>query len=101
MDQPSEDLSKLEKHSTIYIAFHESPLIMSSNTFDSNVGLFGGAVTIESPNFYSGDYGVDPAYDQVYKPYTLIHDNNFYRNQAYMSGNAFYIRSTKEIESEK
>ena len=64
-------------------------------TFEENTGLFGGAVVIDEPNFTESEFtGVNPYYEKRTRPYVIIKENLFHRNQAYISGNAVYIRST-------
>ena len=59
----------------MYIALHENPLVFHGNTFEDNIGLFGGAITIDTPNFVLGNYGVDPRFDYIYLPFTIIEEN--------------------------
>ena len=58
-------------------------VLIKESTFTSNVGTFGGAITINSPNWKSG-----------YQPHVVIYNNMFQGNMAYFSGNAIYIRNT-------
>jgi len=51
-EQPSHELSQLEKHSPIYISLNRQPVIIELCTFENNVGLFGGSVSIDTPNFF-------------------------------------------------
>lgn len=48
-EQDSKELSKLEKHSAIYIGKPQWPISMISNSFKGNVGMFGGAISINEP----------------------------------------------------
>ena len=57
--------------------------MIRGNDFDKNIGTFGGAIKINSPNFLAGK-----------EPYVIIVDNTFFNNMAYFSGNAIYIRNT-------
>ena len=50
-EQDSAALSKLEKHSAIYISKPEWPLRFENNIFSGNVGTFGGAISINNPIF--------------------------------------------------
>jgi hypothetical protein len=50
-EQNSADLSKLEKHSAIYISKPEWPVSFENNIFSDNVGVFGGAISINNPVF--------------------------------------------------
>lgn len=59
-------------------------MIIKDNQFYDNIGTHGGAISINSPN------------NQWRNKATLVIDNNsFYRNMAYFSGNAVYIRLTR------
>ena len=95
-EQPSYELSQLEKYSPIYVSYHENPFVIINNVFEQNVGLFGGAVTFDSPNFVSGDFGSSTGTNVLYRPYIVIQSNVFSLNQAYLSGNAVYVRSTRQ-----
>ena len=93
-EQPSAELGQLEKHSPIYIAHHRNPVVFESNTFEWNLGIFGGAITIDTPNF------VDDWSDaRERKPYVVIQENLFNLTQSYLSGNAIYMRSTRQRNS--
>lgn len=95
LEQDSGLLSKLEKHSAIYIAKPKWPVIFTENTFDGNVGIFGGAVSINSPVFRNTtDSSLINSVDK--QPVILIADNTFTNNQAYLSGNAVYLRYTRQ-----
>ena len=89
-------MTKLETHSVVFISRHENPILLEENTFLQNVGIFGGAVAIDTPNFVYGDYGVDPKTDFNMKPFAVFKANNFTLNQAYASGNALYVRNTRQ-----
>ena len=69
---------------------------MSSNTFESNVGLFGGAVSIDSPNYVDADFSQDVHSNVKYRPYIMLEGNTFQYNQAYLSGNAVHARFTRQ-----
>ena len=56
-------------------------MVFVSNAFSRNMGTFGGAITITSPNMRTSN-----------KAYVVIYQNTFYNNQAYISGNAVFIR---------
>ena len=94
-EYPSYEMSQLETYSAVYIAAHENPIVLQDNEFTENVGVLGGALTIDRPNFVYGDYGVSAHYDYIYKPFTVIKSNKFTYNQAYASGNAVYIRNNR------
>ena len=64
--------------------------MFDNNEFDSNIGLFGGTISIESPNFVD-----DADDDRIRNPYILISNNQINLSQAYVSGNAIYMRSTR------
>lgn len=81
-------MTQFERHSPIYIAYQRNPVVFIDNEFENNIGLFGGAISIDTPNF------VDDAVDDPDKdPVTLIQGNLFNYTQAYLSGNAIYMKS--------
>jgi len=51
VEQDASLLSKLEKHSAIYIESPKWPIYFAENNFIGNVGLFGGAISINTPTF--------------------------------------------------
>ena len=57
-------------------------VIIKDNTFKKNIGTFGGAITINSPDWNQGK-----------QPHVLIKRNSFTQNMAYFGGNAIYIRN--------
>ena len=87
----SEELSQFEKHSPIYISYPRNTIVFDNNQFESNIGLFGGTIAIDSPNFVD-----DVSDDKTRNPYIVISNNEFSLTQAYVSGNAVYMRSTRE-----
>ena len=58
-------------------------MVLTANTFTNNIGTFGGALSINSPNWQNNQ-----------SPYVILRSNYFANNMAYFSGNAVYIRST-------
>ena len=64
-------------------------MIIRNNDFQHNIGTFGGAITINSPDWLTGNM-----------PYVVIANNNFRNNMAYFSGNAIYIRNTKRYNKQ-
>jgi hypothetical protein len=40
-----------ERHTTIYISRNTKPVIFKNNVLEENIGLFGGAISINSPNW--------------------------------------------------
>jgi hypothetical protein len=79
-----------ERLSTIYISRNIGVMIFASNKFERNVGTFGGAISINSPDF---QYGYSNN-NNLLRPLVIIADNIFNKNMAYFSGNAVYIRNT-------
>ena len=67
----------------IYISRNKDSVIIEGNQFNRNIGLFGGAITINSPDW------------RYNKAVNIILNNKFTQNMAYLSGNAIYIRNTK------
>jgi hypothetical protein len=49
-DDIEEFFDKFERLSVIYISRNKKSMIFTNNAFDSNIGTFGGAITINSPN---------------------------------------------------
>ena len=76
---------KFERMSVIYISRNKRQMYFKENRFWRNTGTFGGAITINSPNFQTSG-----------KPYLIIIGNTFEQNQAFMGGNAIYLRNTKK-----
>jgi hypothetical protein len=60
-------------------------MVIKNNVFTNNIGTFGGAISINSPNFAFGKL-----------PFVAIRDNQFMNNMAYFSGNAIYIQEHNE-----
>ena len=94
-DHPDQLLVQMERQSAIYIAKPEKPVIFRNNTFSDNLGIFGGAIFVDSPNLQ-----VNKAYESLYaspnlRPVVIVKDNFFWRNSAYSSGNAVYLRGTR------
>ncbi len=58
-------------------------VIIKDNNFYSSISTFGGAITINSPDWKAGR-----------QPHVIIKNNLFQGNMAYFSGNAIYIRNT-------
>ena len=58
------------------------------------MGLFGGAITINSPDFSQ----VNSADPSSKKPFIILSGNTFTKNMAYLSGSAVYIRFTRRSD---
>src|SRR5438105_193066 len=71
------------------ISRNRGQTIINNNYFTENMGTFGGAITINSPDWMKGN-----------NTYVVITNNNFRNNMAYFSGNAIYIRNTKRINKQ-
>ena len=78
----------------VYISRPTKPVKFLNNTFKENIGLFGGAISINSPNF-AEIADPDAVEDQ---PYVLFYLNKFSKNMAYMSGNALFMQGTKRTD---
>ena len=93
--------NQFERHSgAIYISRPTKPVIFISNIFKENIGIFGGAISINSPNFAAIDdikanSAASATIPAMKRPYIVLRDNEFTRNMAYMSGNAVFIQGTK------
>lgn len=88
--------NRFERHSgAIYISRPTKPVLFIENSFKENIGLFGGAVIINSPNFQAMNTAADSDDDATVKadmlPHIVLHKNDFTRNMAYMSGNAVFV----------
>jgi hypothetical protein len=75
-------------------------VIFDDNVFEGNVGLVGGAVSIDTPNFNISDYSSRFPVKPWLRPATVFHKNVFERNQAYWSGNAVHLRSRRLKDAE-
>lgn len=72
-----------ERLGLIYLSRSKDTVIIKGNTFQDNIGTFGGAISINSPDWIGGR-----------QPHIVIKGNMFQGNMAYFSGNAIYIRNT-------
>ena len=81
--------TEFEKMSLIVIQRHKGHLIFSGNRFTNNIGLFGGAILIDSPDNHAPSNALS---------YIIVQDNYFKSNMAYISGNSIYIRLTKRSD---
>ena len=73
-----------ERLSLIYVSRNRGTIIIRDNNFTGNIGTFGGAISINSINKQASS-----------SPVIIIQSNTFNNNMAYFSGNAIYIRMTK------
>lgn len=64
-----------------------SHIVFENNTFDSNVGIHGGAIQIDNSD--SGSRKRDAT---AYAPFLYLKNNTFSRNMAYFEGNAVYVK---------
>lgn len=90
----------MERQSLIYISKPERAVIIRNSTFADNLGIFGGAIFVDSPNMQANDAYKSEAPNASKRPIVLINQNYFWRNSAYSSGNAIYLRGTRVRESE-
>eukprot|EP00347_Sterkiella_histriomuscorum_P022241 403331176 len=74
---------RFERLGLIYVSRPSQPVIITNSIFLNNIGTFGAAITINSPNWIKG-----------YQPYIYIKGNTFTGNMAYLQGNAIFIRNT-------
>jgi hypothetical protein len=74
---------QLEHQSVIYISRNQDAITLTGNVFTGNIGLYGGAVTISSPDFTLSNALV------------ISYMNTFDNNMAYVSGNAVWVRMTR------
>lgn len=73
-----------EKLSLFYISRNRAAILIDTNYFTKNIGTFGGAITINAPNWSYGKF-----------PLVYIQGNIFQGNTAYISGNSIYVRLVK------
>ena len=89
-----------ETVSPIFIQANTAPVILLDNTFSENIGTTGGALHIISPNF---ELRRDPvtlnvtAWENNTLPLIYMNGNNFTKNMAYFSANAFAIIPSKRF----
>ena len=76
-----------ERLGVIYISRNRDKMIFNDVNFLNNIGTFGGAITVNSPDFTNRD---GP------KPYVIVSQCHFSNNMAYFSGNAIYVKSYKK-----
>jgi hypothetical protein len=79
---------KFERLGLIYISRNRGMMYIRGTRFWRNIGTFGGAITINSPDWKNGN-----------KPYVVISECIFDNNMAYFSGNAIYIRNTMRMKN--
>jgi len=70
-------MSYLETYSTIYIEENVKPVVFDNNIFRSNMGVSGGAISINNPDMRKPK-------DAVPQAFTILKDNTFENNQAYL-----------------
>ncbi len=78
-----EIFDKYERLGLIYIARPRDLTLFKGCTFTQNIGTFGAGITIDSPNWQTGN-----------QPHVVLSKNIFTKNMAYFSGNAIYVRPT-------
>ena len=77
---------------TIFIEKHEDELVIYNNEFKGNMGLFGGAISLNNM-VYSIDVVQDESFTtpSLYEKPKLVVNNRFENNYAYQAGGAVYI----------
>jgi len=92
------DLSQIyetfERASLFYISHSTETVVFTDNQFHKNIGLFGGAINIDSPDWTNSQ----ESYEAGNRPYVIISGNKFKRNMSYLAGNAVYIRLTANVQ---
>ena len=78
MNADDEVMYTLEKHAVINIATNSYPMTFTENLFQDNIGTFGGAVLIDSPNF-EGKRTIDTPQPEL-RPYVVFYNNTFRNN---------------------
>ena len=67
-------------------------IIFENNSFDSNIGLYGGAILIDNKN--------NPNISEnVPTPFIVLKNNSFTKNMAYLEGNAVHIVGGQTADS--
>ena len=94
-EHPDALMSQLEKFSPIFIGNSLEPVIIRKSNFTQNIGLFGGAICVDNPDFQFDNANLVTYTRTAFRPYVILQENEFKLNQAYSSGNAVYVRSTR------
>ena len=82
--------------SPVYISDTDAEYILfENNSFDSNVGLHGGAVLIDHQKKVNSSTSVNTE-----APVVIFKNNNFTRNIAYFDGTAVYVGGGQGLEAE-
>jgi hypothetical protein len=71
-------------------------IMFANNTFDSNIGIHGGAIHID--NIKQGAPDED---SKRYSPFTYFKNNTFTRNMAYFEGNAIFVEGAQRTRSDR
>jgi hypothetical protein len=79
--------TKFERASLFYISQNIEAIVFVNNIFEHNIGLYGGAINIDNP-----DWTGHKPYQLRNTPYVIVENNSFKQNMAYIAGNAVYIR---------
>lgn len=87
-----------ERHSIILISRPKYEVYFAKNTFTDNIAFFGGAITISSPDYISSKSVTNKNSTRL--PIIKTSHNIFNRNMAYLSGNAVYVRMTRQNQSD-
>jgi len=70
--------------------------MFANNTFDSNIGIHGGAIHID--NIKQGASDED---SKQYSPFIYFQNNTFTRNMAYFEGNAIAVSGAQRTRSDR
>ena len=68
-----------------------SHIIFQNNSFDSNIGTYGGAILIDNRLLQNSTVS-----NLDWSPFVYLKKNNFTRNTAYIEGNSVYIRGASQ-----
>ena len=85
-----EDFDTFERLAVVYISRPRAPVIFTNNFLRDNLGTYGGALTINSPDFTQGSQS----------PYLMLKGNLFERNMGWVSGNSVYVRATRVLKTD-
>jgi len=83
LDNVDEVYLQIERQSVIFLSRNRGMFIFRGNTVSNNIGLYGGVINIDSPDWETGS-----------SPYVILRDNYFTQNMAYLAGNVLYMRNT-------
>lgn len=95
----SERLKEYQSISPIFIKnVNASHIVFENNTFDSNIGLTGGAIHLD---LRAAESASSASHVNWFSPFVYLKNNTFTRNMAYFEGNAVVIRGGQRISADR